>query len=80
VVGHCYSCDISGAWGQPGFEISEGKAAGSGTVRKSNVSSSKEHEQSKDALWWAAMTYVVAALSAIATLMYYVMIYMGRRD
>ena len=37
-----------------------------------------EHTQSKDALWWAAMTYVVAALSALATLFYYVMIYMRR--
>jgi len=34
----------------------------------------------KDALWWAAMTYVVAALSALATLGYYVMIYLGRRN
>lgn len=40
---------------------------------------SQEHAQAKDALWWAAMTYVVAALSAIATLMYYIMIYMGGR-
>jgi uncharacterized protein len=40
----------------------------------------QEHTQSKDALWWAAMTYVVAALSALSTLFYYVMIYMGRRD
>ncbi|GAB2700022.1 zinc metallopeptidase [Mucilaginibacter koreensis] len=31
----------------------------------------QEHEQAKDALWWAAMTYVVAALSALATLLYY---------
>lgn len=40
----------------------------------------QEHAQSKDALWWAAMTYVVAALSALATLFYYIMIYLGRRD
>ena len=32
------------------------------------------------ALNWAAMTYVVAALSSLATLMYYVMIYSGRRS
>lgn len=37
-------------------------------------------ENAKDALKWAAYTYVVAALSALATLAYYVMIYMGRRD
>jgi Zn-dependent membrane protease YugP len=34
----------------------------------------------KDALNWAAMTYVVAALSAVATLLYYVMMLTGRRD
>jgi uncharacterized protein len=49
-------------------------------LESANITTSQEHEQSKDALWWAAMTYVVAALAALATLMYYVMIYMGRRD
>ncbi len=48
-------------------------------LESSRVVNSQEHTQAKDALWWAAMTYVVAALSAIATLMYYVMIYMGGR-
>ena len=32
------------------------------------------------ALRSAAYTYVVAALGSLATLMYYVMVYMGRRD
>ena len=49
-------------------------------LETSRVTTQAEHAQSKDALWWAAMTYVVAALAALATLMYYVMIYMGRRD
>ena len=35
---------------------------------------------SEDALRSAAYTYVVAALSSLATLIYYIMIYMGRRD
>jgi Zn-dependent membrane protease YugP len=35
------------------------------------MQTAEEHEQAKDALWWAAMTYVVAALSALATLVYY---------
>lgn len=39
-----------------------------------------EHEQAKDALWWAAMTYVVAALSALATLLYYASFLFNRRD
>jgi Zn-dependent membrane protease YugP len=34
----------------------------------------------KDGLKWAAMTYVVAALSSLATLVYYIMIFMGRRE
>jgi Zn-dependent membrane protease YugP len=47
-------------------------------IETSHVATSQEHAQSKDALWWAAMTYVVAALSALATLMYYIMIYLRR--
>jgi Zn-dependent membrane protease YugP len=39
-----------------------------------------ERDMAKDALKWAAMTYVVAALGAIATLLYWVMMLMGRRD
>lgn len=37
-------------------------------------------EQAKDALKWAAYTYVVAALGSLATLLYYISLYMGRRD
>jgi len=40
----------------------------------------QEHEEAKDALWWAAMTYVVAALSALATLLYYASLLNSRRD
>jgi len=39
----------------------------------------EEHVQAKDALKWAAMTYVVAALSSLATLLYYVSIFARRR-
>lgn len=46
----------------------------------SGITYGKGHEQAKDALKWAAMTYVVAALSALVTLAYYVMIFLGRRD
>src|SRR5688572_23566432 len=45
----------------------------------SGITSSQEHEIAKDALKWAAMTYVVAALSALATLLYYVSIFLRRR-
>jgi uncharacterized protein len=36
-----------------------------------------EHDMAKDALKWAAMTYVVAAIGALTTLLYYVMMFMG---
>lgn len=37
-----------------------------------------ELQKSKKALNWAASTYVVAALSSLATLVYYIMVFMGR--
>lgn len=49
-------------------------------ISHTGVAGNMEQKQAKDALFWAAMTYVVAALSALATLMYYIMIYMARRD
>jgi hypothetical protein len=45
----------------------------------SGVTSSQEYDMAKDALKWAAMTYVVAALSSLATLLYYVSIFLRRR-
>jgi len=47
-------------------------------LEKTNITSETNHKYAKDALKSAAYTYVVAALSALATLMYYVMIYMRR--
>lgn len=46
------------------------------TVMRTN----EEQEQAKDALWWAAMTYVVAALSSLATLLYYASFLFNRRN
>ncbi len=40
----------------------------------------QEHDMAKDALKWAAMTYVVAAISSLATLLYYASMLFGRRD
>ncbi|MCF1749661.1 zinc metallopeptidase [Mariniradius sediminis] len=39
-----------------------------------------EHAMSKDALKWAAMTYVVAALAALTTLAYYIFVFFGNRE
>ena len=44
------------------------------------MQTSVEHDQAKDALWWAAMTYVVAALGSLATLVYYASMLVGRRE
>jgi uncharacterized protein len=44
------------------------------------ITSYNSHPMAKDALKWAAYTYVVAALGSLATLLYYVMIFMGSRD
>jgi Zn-dependent membrane protease YugP len=49
-------------------------------ISSKGVVTSSEHALSKDALWWAAMTYVVAALGAIANLAYYLFLMFGRRD
>ena len=46
---------------------------------RSGITSSQEHEMAKDALHWAAMTYVVAALASLATLLYYLSIFLRRR-
>lgn len=46
----------------------------------SRVSSSMEHDKAKKALFWAAMTYVVAAIGSLMTLLYYVSMLLGRRD
>jgi Zn-dependent membrane protease YugP len=40
----------------------------------------EEYYGAKDALWWAAMTYVVGALSAIATVLYLALRFMGSND
>jgi len=49
-------------------------------LRNSGITTYESQENAQDALKWAAYTYVIAALSSLATLLYYVMIYLGRRD
>jgi Zn-dependent membrane protease YugP len=48
-------------------------------LENKNMLTQQEHAGAKDSLKWAARTYVVAALGSIATLLYYVSIYMGGR-
>lgn len=49
-------------------------------LENTGTTTGKEHTDAKDALKWAAMTYVVAALGSLATLLYYLSIFMGSRD
>jgi Zn-dependent membrane protease YugP len=49
-------------------------------LESNNITQRNETDTAKSALKWAASTYVIAALSSLATLVYYIMIYMGRRD
>ncbi|MBP6386770.1 MAG: zinc metallopeptidase [Pseudarcicella sp.] len=49
-------------------------------IDTNRVVTPQEHVMAKDALWWAAMTYVVAALSMVAQLLYYVSLLLGRRN
>ncbi|MFN3918334.1 MAG: zinc metallopeptidase [Flavobacteriales bacterium] len=46
----------------------------------SGVVTSSEKSKAQDALKWAAMTYVVAALGAVLTLLYYISLLAGSRD
>jgi len=48
-------------------------------IQERGVVNQREYGFAKDALWWAAMTYVVAALGSLATLLYYASILMGGR-
>ena len=49
-------------------------------LRQSNVTTAQEYPKAKNALTWAAMTYVVAALAAVVTLIQYILVYLGSRD
>jgi len=48
-------------------------------LNHTNVTNSDEYPKAKDALKWAATTYVVAALAAVVQLIQYIMIYLGSR-
>lgn len=45
---------------------------------RTNITTDGEQRQAKEALKWAATTYVVAALASLITLIQYIMIYMSR--
>lgn len=49
-------------------------------LSNAGITSYQNHPKAQDALKWAAYTYVVAALGSLATLLYYIMIFLGSRD
>ena len=49
-------------------------------LEHSGVSTSMDHDKAKNALFWAAMTYVVAAIGSLAMLLYYISMLLGRRE
>ncbi len=49
-------------------------------LRTSGISTYETYDKATDALRWAAYTYFIAALTSLASLMYYIMIYLGARD
>ena len=48
-------------------------------LRASGLAGTMQQDKAQNALFWAAMTYVVAALSSLAMLLYYLMIFLNRR-
>jgi len=48
-------------------------------LEKENMVTQEEHGGAKDALKWAARTYVVAAIGSLATLLYFISVFLGRR-
>lgn len=49
-------------------------------LNMSKITVGEEHEKAKNALQWAASTYVVATLAAVAQLLYFIMAFGGNRD
>jgi Zn-dependent membrane protease YugP len=49
-------------------------------LANAGITTYQTYPNAKSALKWAAYTYVIAALSSLATLVYYILIYFGRRD
>jgi len=48
-------------------------------LTNAGITTHSTYPQARSALKWAAYTYVVAALQSLATLVYYLMIFLGRR-
>ncbi|WP_432709539.1 zinc metallopeptidase [Pedobacter sp.] len=49
-------------------------------LETNHITTATEHDKAADALKWAARTYLVAAISSVATLLYYILLFMNGRD
>lgn len=47
-------------------------------LNNTNTLPGSEHDGAKDALWWAAMTYVAQALGALVMFLYFLLSFLGR--
>jgi Predicted Zn-dependent protease len=47
-------------------------------LEEQNLTTAEEHDKAADALNWAARTYVVAAVSSVATLVHYILLFLSR--
>ncbi len=49
-------------------------------MESTNLTTRQEHDKAADALQWAARTYLVAALASVAQLVYFVSVFLNRRN
>lgn len=49
-------------------------------LENTHMTTAAEHDKAADALKWAARTYVVAAVSSVATLLYYILLFVNTRN
>ncbi|RQO30042.1 hypothetical protein DBR32_13970 [Taibaiella sp. KBW10] len=49
-------------------------------LEQTGITAGAEHDKAQDALKWAARTYVVAAISSVATLLYYILLFTNSRS
>jgi hypothetical protein len=49
-------------------------------LNHTSITDTSNHDKARDALKWAAYTYLVAALSSLAALLYWIFVFLGSRD
>ena len=49
-------------------------------MKTKNIVATDEYDGAQDPLKWAALTYVVAAAGALANLLYFISLFLGRKN